>query len=408
MDMRSYQETLRRLAPVCQYFAHYVTRERCRRLHICGIVPKSWLLSHWVTDTLQRLEPVESLRTYVKECAIQEWDDFLERSEVVTQFVKSFLPQFLPLMSSLVNLRILTLRITPISYFLLQAVGRLQGLEELVIYGCPIRGLGGDHPEEPIFGVNETPFPALRQLNIEKERSLDIHTVFKDAFCTLVGATTLRSLVISSAWSHFLLPHISQHLVSLSGDFSSVPFDRFLQFLKTRISLQHLTICSDTAPWFPDYEDEDGNLLPFPPFHLDKDVLPDLRSFSGPSGMAPELIRGRPVTRLAMGCNLPRQFFDIPLTSLYGLTVFPHTHWANYRWEDHMAYDEVWHDLKTIGGDILELFVRVGDDSLSLISPCFPNLVHLEIELWDRVFVSHSCTPVMYTEITCYRKKGLT
>ena len=378
MDWESHQTTFARLACVCQYFAYYATCEMCYYLHFDG---GEWLpktpkppppTGRWCIGIINHLQPMETLRVKVKECSIQYWRP-------------SAIPERLPLvLSRLDNLRILTLSETPVSYSLLQAAGRLRSLEQLHLKHVYYLD---DHSTEAIFGTHETPFPALHRLTISQ--SVREMEVYKDAFRFLASAATLRSLVISDGhWLHFLLPHIPPDLVSFEGNFSGTPLDTFLDFINTHAALEDLAL--DIHPLAKPLTHL------YPNLDLDQDVLPNLRSFRGPFSLAPKFIRSRPVTRLAFGPSrpLPRYFSilnpRVPLTYLqkfHALRRFGPT--SPYPCGYNFTEDggDIWDDLKTIGGGIQELVLQSCDTELPITtsSSCFPNLVHLQLELcWSQ------------------------
>ncbi|KAF8485557.1 hypothetical protein JB92DRAFT_3131203 [Gautieria morchelliformis] len=105
--------------------------------------------------------------------------------------------------------------------------------------------------------------------------------------------------------------------------------------------------------------------------------------------MAPEFIRTRPVTRLALGCHIPTVSL-IPFSpSLYGFTVFPHIHLTPilpcYNYDIPDAH--IWTNLGTTGNDIRELFAPIvakvrWRPNLGLR---FPNVVKLQLELCNHL-----------------------
>ena len=242
-----------------------------------------------------------------------------------------------------------------------------------------------DHPTEAILGTHQTPFPALHHLTISQSaREME---VYKDAFRVLASVATLRSLVISdSRWLHFLLPYIPPDLVSFEGNFSDTPLDTFLEFINTHAALEDLAI------YIHPLAKPSTHLYPTP--DLDQDVLPNLRAFRGPFSLAPKFIRSRPVTRLAFGpprsLILPFSMVDpyVPLEylqSFHGLRFSPT---GSYPWGYNFTEDgdDIWGDLKTIGGGIQELFLLYCDTKLPITtsSLCFPNLVHLLQLCWSK------------------------
>jgi hypothetical protein len=283
----------------------------------------------------------------------------------------NFISQITPILSTLDNLAVLTLRDIPISHLLLQSIGRLQALECLVIAHVRIDDA---HLKEPMFGPHETPFPALRQLTI-KPGANQVHQAHRDALCIIVSATKLRSVAIEdNRWLRRLLPHITPQLVSLTGNFSDIPSDDFHRFIKGHPALQDLTVYSSKVDNQSFYLDLD----------LDPDDLPDLRSFSGPFPLVPKVIHTRPVTKLALDCHLPCEDDPTFLPSLYGLTAFPHTHSVLYNIH-HACLDmhDVWTDLESVSGDVQDLFVPMGAKAtwMPRLGLCFPNLHHLQLDL---------------------------
>ena len=365
MDTESYEEILGLLAPVCRYFAYYTTHEsyRCLDFNRRFTLSRSQKRTSYLATIIESLRPIEALRTGVKECSIA--------ADKYAQFSR-FLPR-------LNNLRVLTISKTRISYILLQNIGRLQVLEEIEMNHCTMPDLEDNQPETSIFGKHEMPFPALRQLTADLASYPQIHRPFIEAFSALRGAPTLRSLTIpNNALTPVLLPYVSQHILSLFGCFSDTPLDSFLQFITGHPSLQNLTLYFESTKLFVNY---DKSLTPLPTLPFAKDDLPDLRSFSGPPILGLEFIRRRPVTKLSLGGH-PLAGHD---GSLYNLAVFP---FASVEHDTlniiDLCTDDVWRELEALGGGIRELFVRFefGRRLPSVITSCFPNLVHLHIEAW--------------------------
>jgi hypothetical protein len=290
----------------------------------------------------------------------------------------------LPILPRLDNLRVFRTLHTDVPQSLLQTIGRLPALEELVIIDAYVTDYPSAHSKAPVFGPHETAFPALRQLTVEYLRNVD--NLFP--LYALCGATTLRSVtILDSCCLHRLLPHITPHLVSLCGDFSDIPPHTFHQFVQRHTKLQDLTL----------YFNENTHASSYLIVDLDPDDLPHLRSFSGPFILYPKVIRACPLTRLALGCHLPKDFFYRttvePSLSMLGLTVFPHC-----PLESHIIYcedmdddkPEDWTSLKTIGSSVHELFVRVRwKQAISgpHLGLCFPNIVRLELDLLHRTRV---------------------
>ncbi|KAF8523586.1 hypothetical protein JB92DRAFT_2884120 [Gautieria morchelliformis] len=360
-DIDFYNTTLACLALVCRYFAHYATYEMWRCLELDGGNYRKFRMPEeaWCTGVEPRLQPVQTLRTHVRKCTLRNW---VGRPNFTTQVI--------PMLSHLDNLAALTLHYVPMTRALLQSIGRLRTLETLTVFRIiadegTFREAQTHHP---VFELQDTPFPALRRLAV---RYIDYTTdrVLQDALHILASAPSLRTIVFEdSRWLHQLLPLINPQLVSLCGDLTSITPAAFLRFIKVHAALQNLTV------YFSDVEAQCSYLG----IDLDPADLPDLRSFSGPFALAPKVISSRPLTKLASPCFM--LFDSEPVTYLP---------WARDEWmvlDIHLVHDvpEVWRALKPIGGGISQLFVCISnrDDAvLSQISLCFPNLVHLHIEL---------------------------
>ncbi|KAF8494504.1 hypothetical protein JB92DRAFT_3147130 [Gautieria morchelliformis] len=410
MDTRSYHEILTCLAPVCRFFAYYAVHEVARCLDFDGGAKHSRCRTPtgpWCASIIKRLQPMETLRTSVKKCDISNWSSWSEshyQSEV--QMTRTFLRQFPTVLSRLDNLNELRLSETPISYFLLQAVGRLPALQRLVVLWCNL-DLRSNCPAVAIFGIHETPFAVLRQFTME-DTDFQLRHVFEEAFSALVGATTLQSLAIADCyWLHFLLPRISQRLVSLSGDFSRIPVPMFIQFVKAHPALLDLTVSLHEGG----IDHVLGGTSALPPIvsgrttfsyatlDLDRGDLPDLRSFSGPSALAPKFVHSRPVTRLALGCHLQGLGHAIFMPALHGLTVFPHIHMGSFTDLDYIQQMETkhdsWNNLKINGEGIQDLFMPLvhKDTWVTMLRSCFPNVVHLQLELrmWHGLYDMLDC-----------------
>jgi hypothetical protein len=393
--MRLYRKTLARLAVVCRYFSYYATHQMCHHLDFDGGITdglRSWMLTElWCTGLIKQLQPMESLRLHVKECKVLAWVLLINhsRSHSVGRMAETFLTRLPLALSKFDNLENLTLSKIPISYVLWQSIGGLGALRRFVISMCCVDD-DGCSGTEPIFGVHEKPFPALCHLTVEATNP-NVNAVFKDAFCDLAGAATLRSLAIAdSEWLRCFLPHITPQLVSLSGNFSDTPLDDFLLFIKEHVALQDLTI------YFQQYDTyfnkgtgamtyELSRGYTYTSLDLDPGDLPDLRSFSGPFTVSPEFIRARPITKLALDCHIPTRCIFLP--SLHGLTIFPHIHSTTYDlyryYLDIHAHHDVWTELKPIGGGIQELSVPISAEATwgPNLGLCFPNLIHLQLEL---------------------------
>ena len=233
------------------------------------------------------------------------------------------------------------------------------------------------HSKEHMFSLHEMAFPALRQLTIGHMHE-DDYGLVEDAICVLGAVITLQSLVIDDPHLlHRFLPHAPQ-LVSLSGDFSRIGTNEFIGFIKGHAALQDLTMYFCTLSDQRFYLNVD----------IEPDVLPGLRSFSGPLALASKLLCGRPIGRLSLDCNSSiQENLRASLPYKCGLTMFPHIDsgtWG-HRHKDIGSNHEVREGLKNTGGSIHQLFVSMeaaiwGTD----LGLCFPNIVslHLDVELW--------------------------
>ena len=89
---------------------------------------------------------------------------------------------------------------------------------------CYVDDLKDDHPREAHLSIETT--------------DVEMDAIYKDAFCALAGAKTLRFLVISdSLWTvsySLIFPHILFHLI---GSFSAIPLDNFPAYQSTRCLL---------------------------------------------------------------------------------------------------------------------------------------------------------------------------
>ncbi|KAF8515943.1 hypothetical protein JB92DRAFT_2912638 [Gautieria morchelliformis] len=371
-DRRFYNTTLARLAPVCRYFAYYATHEMWRCLEFNGKDQTSQMPAEaWCTGVHTQLQPVETLRRHVRECTLQYWICPSKRE------MHGFTTRIIPMLSRLDSLAILTLREVLISRALLQSIGRLKRLQELIVINTVRTGTFPEAPEkEPMFVLQETAFPALRRLELHCRVGNVLHV--RDALCILAGVPSLRTMLVrDSSWLHRFLPFINPELVSLCGDLTYVPPEAFLRFIKGHAALQNLTLYFCNVIAQHSYLGID----------LDPADLPDLRSFGGPFALASKVIGNRPVAKLAS------PGYDVLLDS-EPVTFLPFTEvpLSDMSWTSwNLVYDdpEVWRGLKPIGG-ISHLFVRISDASegtLSQIGLCFPNLVHLQLELphvsWD-------------------------
>ncbi|KAF8515948.1 hypothetical protein JB92DRAFT_2912647 [Gautieria morchelliformis] len=392
--MRLYRKTLSRLALVCRYFSYYATRQMCHHLDFDGGMTDDsrprMLTEAWCTGVIQRLQPMESLRLHVKECKVLNWAPFdYNRSHSVGRMAETFSPRLPLALLKFDNLEDLTLARIPISRVLLQSISGLGALRRLVISLCCVDD-DSCSGTESIFGIHETPFPALCHLTVVATNP-NVNDVFRDAFCDLAGAATLRSLAIAdSQWLRCFLPRITPQLISLSGNFSSISMDNFLPFIKEHVALQDLTV------YFQEYDTyldkRTGSIVhelslgyTYASLYLDPGDLPDLRSFSGPFTLSPQFIHARPVTKLALDCHILELMHILP--SLYGLTVFPHIHSTtddpDRDYLDIHDHHDVWTELKPIGGGIQELAVPINAEATwgPNLGLCFPNLVHLQLEL---------------------------
>jgi hypothetical protein len=342
--MESYHDTLASLAPVCRYFGRHATREIFRCLQLDCV-------EHYGEEEAESgyHGTIERRRMDVRECEI--------RDGINT-------PQLPHLISRFANLRVLTLEDTTISSSLLKSIGRLQALEQLGMDDCHLY-VNDEDPsaQTPVHAVHATPFPALRRATIGSITGVPPAAIMT-TFCALVGTPTLEALaILDRDWLSWILLHVTTGLISLSGDFSRVSLDGFLQFIQGHHTLQNLAINCGKE----DYSDLD----------LGKEDLPNLRSFSGPPNMAPKFVRSG-LTRLAL---TPAAEF---LPPWYGSGVFPMTTPRGFG--DPWAItdrNKAWRQLKGIGEDIQELFVLFeyhGDALGPNLSLCFPHLVCLEIE----------------------------
>ncbi|KAF8515936.1 hypothetical protein JB92DRAFT_2912628 [Gautieria morchelliformis] len=369
-DRDFYNMTLARLAPVCRYFAHYATHElwRCPRFfgaHYRNPNPAD----AWCTGVKTQLQPVETLRTHVRECTLSNWIDFLQ-----AVLRPKFTTQIIPMLSRLDNLAVLTLDDLPLSRALLQSIGRLQTLEELTFRFIIVDNSPENWTNEPVFVAQETPFPALRRFVFYCTDHMT-DEMLRGVLC-IAGAPSLRTLIVQSGWwLHLFLPFINPELVSLCGDLTFVPPEAFLRFLKGHAALQNLTVYYTTLRSKRSYLG----------IELDPADLPELRSFGGPFALAPKFIGSRPVTKLASPRNMRIMFpFKREWRVSHLSNMFSHPRNAVHN------ELEVWRALIPIGRRMSQLFISVYDASeaiLSQIGLCFPNLVHLQLDLshmgWD-------------------------
>ncbi|KAF8515942.1 hypothetical protein JB92DRAFT_2912637 [Gautieria morchelliformis] len=311
----------------------------------------------WCTGIHTQLQPVETLRTHVRECTVQNWVE-----------PRKFTTLIIPMLSRLDNLAILTLGLVPVSRALLQSIGRLKRLEELIMHTVITDTPLGAGTQEPVFVLQETAFPALRRFALHFIDDL-VDNVLQDALCILSRAPSLRAMFVEdSIWLHRLLPLINPQFVSLCGNLTYVPPAAFLRFIKGHAALQNLTVYFDNVAAQRSYLGID----------LEPADLPDLRSFGGPFAFASKVIGNRPVAKLASPCYVLLDSEPVTFLPLME-DLFQSLSRASWR----MVYDdpEVWRDFKPIGG-ISHLFLRdVSEGTLSQIGLCFPNLVHLQLEL---------------------------
>jgi hypothetical protein len=289
----------------------------------------------------------------------------------------SFPTQLITMLSRLDNLAVLTLDCVPMSGALLQCIGSLKTLEEFIILGIYAGTSPGYRTHDSVFLLQETPFLALRRLELYYI-DYTVDDVLQDALRILAGAPSLRTIVVEdSTWLNQLLPLITPQLVSFCGNLERVPLEAFLRFLKVHAALQNLTVK------FSGFETEYSYLG----ITLDPADLPDLRSFSGPIYLAPKVISGRPVTKLASHRHklLDREPVTF-LPSIRDFYTFSSNSITTY------SDPEVWRGLKAVGGGIFQLFTRVASEAaLSQIGICFPNLVHLQIEVPVRRVCRYQC-----------------
>ncbi|KAF8471545.1 hypothetical protein JB92DRAFT_3102629 [Gautieria morchelliformis] len=375
-----YNTTLARLAPVCRYFAYYATHEMWRCLEFDGSTYQTSRMpaKAWCMGVHTQLQPLETLRTQVRECTLRDW--LTPRQTARGQMAlkqterRCFATQVIPMLSRLDNLAVLMLDGVPMSRALLQSIGRLRGLEELTLFGIGGIGVGkfaAARTREPVFAPQETPFPSLRRLALH---CIDyrLHKVLQDALRILAGAPSLRTIVVEdSEWLDQLLPLITPQLVSFCGDLGRVTTEAFLRFIKAHAALQSLTVYF-TDTWYS-----------YIGIELDPADLPELRSFSGPFALARKVIGSRPVTKLASPRYMPLDSKPLTLLPFMGESnIFHVSNSRMYSWDEVHDEPEVWRALKPICGGISQLFVRVSDASeviMSQIGLCFPNIVHLQL-----------------------------
>ncbi|KAF8524429.1 hypothetical protein JB92DRAFT_3140511 [Gautieria morchelliformis] len=386
-DARWYRQTLACLAPVCRYFYSYATQEFYRCLDFDGAArtPDQRPTDTWCNGVLARLQPMEtppSDLTTGRE--LHDWIPQFGRPSPTEEFTvarmwdETFITRLPLVLPRLDKLRFFALVETALSYELMQSLGRLPSLEQLVLSRASADYRGWPSGSEPIFGPGK-PFPALRQLTVEQMSKIGNDKVLK-AMC---ATTSLRSLAIDdSKLLARCLPHITPQLVSLSGNFLSITVDTFRNFIKKHAALEDLSVFTDPHSYMP--------------LHLDHDDLPKLKSFSGPFIMAPEFIRTRPVTRLILDLDSNISWLSLPpfLAPLCGFTVPPNlsigyhiqlTH--PYRPLNIPDEPDILAHLENIGNDIRELFVPIAAGARwgPQLGSYFPNVVNLQLELRDHL-----------------------
>jgi F-box-like len=382
-DVDFYNATLARLALVCRYFAHYATHEMWRCLNIDVNFYRKFRMraKAWCKGDQKWLEPVETLQT--RECTLRGWVR-LTRFDCVADILMiwrqtrptNFTTHFITMLSRFDNLAILTLDVVIITRRLLQCIGRLRRLEEVTILSISVDEGRPPMPRmhEPVFGLQETPFPALRRFTLH-EIGYAVDNVLEDALRIFAGAQSLRTIVVEdSMWLNRLLSFINPQLVSFCGDLTVVPPAAFHRFIKGHAALQNLTVFfSDFALRRSSYLDTD----------LDPADLPDLRSFGGPFNLAIRVIGNRPVVKLASPRHMLLDSEPVTLLPFMREWIVSHIYTSFDSWDLVLGYPEVWRGLKPIGGGISQLFVCIsdaGETILSQIGLCFPNLIHLELE----------------------------
>jgi hypothetical protein len=258
-------------------------------------------------------------------------------------------------------------------------------LEELTINNIAEHMVPEVETQEPVFGLHETPFPALRQFVLGHIRRVD--NLLRDVLCVLCGAPTLRTIFVdNSKWLTRFFPLITPQLVSFYGDLTLVPLEDFCRFIKGHVALQNLIV------HFSDVRAQHSYLG----IDLDPADLPDLRSFSGPFALSPKVIGSRPVTKLASPHYMVwGSIHDTLLPFMKkDSMVFRVSNVTTHSWEEVQDDPEVWRGLKPIGGGISQLFVKVSgarEVILSQIGLCFPNLVHLQLEIPVRLVYRCQC-----------------
>ncbi|KAF8493535.1 hypothetical protein JB92DRAFT_1197078 [Gautieria morchelliformis] len=328
-----YRDFLARLAAVCRYFASYAARELCRHLDFDG----GWRPSPSTQSEpsfaaiLTKLHLMATLSSDVKVSHVHDWMSAVWQlgdpgcNQVTISMTVTFQGRFPLLLSRLNNLATLTLSNAMISDLLLQSMGRLGGLQEVIICKCMAADSNeafiADPPKGPLFGIHEKPFPALRELAI----SGAIPYVLEEALFALGGAPTLRVLDITrSCRLSRLLPHISPQLVSFAGSISAMPVPVFSRFLKAHAALQDLAVYP--MPFFGEDFAADYSKLVISP-----DDVPNLRSFCGPFSLVSKFLHSRPAIRLSLGLH-PFHDPTFSLPSMYGLTVFPSPQSGRANW----------------------------------------------------------------------------
>jgi hypothetical protein len=354
--------------------------------------PKS-CMSAWCTEDETRFPSVETLRTFIRECRIEGWVRKVEQlyyncshSHGLARRQGLNTVELSPHLSRLDNLAVLTLVEVPMTRVLLQSIGRLKRLEELTIHNTPARMVPDVETQEPVFRLHETPFPALRQFVLGHIRGVD--NLLRDVLCVLCGAPTLRTIILDNRkWLTRFLPLITPQLVSFYADLTSVRLEDFCRFIKGHAALQNLIVHFSEVWAQRSYLGID----------LDPADLPDLRSFSGPFALSPKFIGSRPVTKLASPHYVVwGSIHDtlLPFCMKKDPMVFRVSKVTTHSWEEVQDNPEVWRGLKPIGGGISQLFVNISgarEATLSQLGLCFPNLVHLQLEVPVRLVYRCQC-----------------
>ncbi|KAF8485558.1 hypothetical protein JB92DRAFT_1553291 [Gautieria morchelliformis] len=282
-NARWYRKTLACMALVCRYFAFYATQEFYRSLDFGGAaqsVDPQRPTDTWCNGVLTRLQPMETPRSDLTAGReLHDWIPQLGRQSLTKEFKvlwmedQIFITRLPLVLPRLENLRFFALVHTRLSHLLMQSLGRLRALQQLVLLQA-YADWGRTSRSEPIFGPHETPFPTLCQLTVERMFPPG-DDAFRNAICALGGATKLRSLAVDDGeWLRCFLPHITPQLVSLSGNFSSIPVQTFLEFIRGHAALENLTVYFHLATFFESsYQDSYRDL------HLDPDDFAQTQVF---------------------------------------------------------------------------------------------------------------------------------